>query len=99
PTQLTAVGWYWAQTVLDVYLTARFSRIGKQYLPKRRYRSGGRAVLRIVVSAEGSAAAVEPEGAHPLVESVARVDRVVTLLSFRMLDAPGMLDGSGARWL
>ena len=85
--------------MLDVYLTARFSRIGKAYLPKRHYRSGGRAVLRIVVSAEGSTAAVEPEGAHPLVESVARVDRVVTLLSFRMLDAPGMLDGRGARWI
>ena len=56
-------------------------------------------MLRIVVSAEGSTAAVEPEGAHPLVESVARVDRVVTLLSFRMLDAPGMLDGRGARWI
>ncbi|MGH3782383.1 MAG: (2Fe-2S)-binding protein [Pseudonocardiaceae bacterium] len=56
-------------------------------------------MLRIAVPAEGSPAAVEPEGAHPLVESVAEVDRAVKLLSFRMLDAPGMLDGRGAPWI
>ncbi|MGH3865480.1 MAG: (2Fe-2S)-binding protein [Pseudonocardiaceae bacterium] len=42
----------------------------------------------VAMPAEGPAGAVGPRCAHPLAASVATVDRAVTLLSFRIVDAP-----------